>query len=561
MAKGAGAERRSVLVVEDNDINREILCALLEGDFDVYEAENGEVGLGLLAEHYRELSMVVLDIHMPVVDGLEFLRVRAADERYAPIPVVVATASGSVGDELECLKLGANDFVVKPYNFDIMMNRIANLIQLRESASIVNQLMTDELTGLSSKAFFYRHVEDALRASPEMRFDIACTDIEGFKALNDRYGNASCDAMLRGLADAIVAGLPDMLEGGRIGGDVFAFLVPHGPRDWRDVLASAVSSMPPPALNVKLGVVEDVDHSLPVPISCDRALTALETVKGPLGVGVGFYDDELRRRQQVAHVIVDSAEAALENREFRVFFQPKHDVRTGRVGGAEALVRWVHPELGLVSPGEFIALFERNGFIAKLDMHIWEEACRQVRRMADLGLPAVPVSVNASRLDFDMPDLARRLAGLADRYGVDRGLLHVELTESIYGDSPEAVARALAELRAAGFKVELDDFGAGYSSLATLNTLPLDVMKLDMSLVRHAVRLDDWRIVRASLQLAQLLGLESVVEGVETAEEAEAVKGLGCDMIQGFYYSRPLSREDFEDYLLRGAGARGARGA
>ena len=159
--------------------------------------------------------------------------------------------------------------------------------------------------------------------------------------------------------------------------------------------------------------------------------------------------------------------------------------------------------------------------------------------------------MNASRLDFDVPDLPEQIAALADRYDVDHRLLHVELTETAYSDNPTAVVDTLHKLKEQGFSTELDDFGAGYSSLVSLNTLPLDVMKLDMSMVRQATQLGDFRIVESTIKLAQILGLKTVVEGVETAEEAQKVKDMGCDLIQGYYYSKPLSREDFEAYLAR----------
>jgi len=270
-----------------------------------------------------------------------------------------------------------------------------------------------------------------------------------------------------------------------------------------------------------------------------------------VGVNVGWYDDELRQRQIVKQVIVDTMESALHNEEFVVWYQPKHDVRSNTTGGAEALARWFHPKLGFVSPGVFIPIFEENGFITQLDMYIWETACKQIKRCHDLGLPAVPISINASRLDFDIPDLADRIETLADKYDVDHALLHVEITETAYSDSPEKVERILRDLRSRGFRIELDDFGAGYSSLASLNTLPLDVMKLDMSLVRQATKLQDFRIVNSAIELARIMGLGTVVEGVEEVEEVEKLIELGCDLIQGYYYSKPLKPEEFEEYLAR----------
>jgi PleD family two-component response regulator len=179
--------KRTILVVEDNELNREMLCAFLSDDFNIIKAENGQVGLELLEQNYEELSLVLLDVYMPVCDGFEFLRRKGTDERFAAVPVIVTTASDAVEDEIKCLKLGANDFVLKPYNVEIIMNRINNTIRLRESASIVNQLTWDDVTDLYTREFFYRRVESVFRAFPDKDFDMVCCDVEKYKSLGIPY--------------------------------------------------------------------------------------------------------------------------------------------------------------------------------------------------------------------------------------------------------------------------------------------------------------------------------------------------------------------------------------
>ncbi len=546
------AHKRLVMVVEDNDINRGMLRVLLEQEYDTIEAEDGLVGLDKLAQHYKDLSLVLLDVYMPNCDGFEFLRRMRADDRYDTVPVIVTTASGLVDDEIECLKLGANDFVLKPYNPEIIMNRVGNMIRLRESASIVNELTWDDVTGLYNKEFFYRAVEDMFADSPDAEYDLICNDIENFAALTDRYGEARCDVLLHELAARLDAMLPGRVVGGRIGEDTFAFLVEHQDPGWEGVLEPITEEgLPFPNVNVKFGVVERIDHELAAPKACNRAISAIETVKGHHGVKVALFDDDLHQRQLLEQTINETMEAALDDLQFSVYYQPKHDVHTGRIGGAEALARWFHPEIGFISPGLFIPIFERNGFITKLDLFVWEEACKELNRCRELGLPVVPISVNASRLDFDLPDLPARIAALADKHHIEHELLHIELTETAYSDNPDAVIATLQQLKELGFSTELDDFGAGYSSLVSLNTLPLDVMKLDMSMIRKATELDDFRIVESTIKLAQVLGLKTVIEGVEAQVEAEKCAQMGCDLIQGYYYSKPLSREDFEAYLRK----------
>lgn len=550
---GMGAHRK-VLVVEDSEFNRELLRTLLGDKFTIIEAENGLEGLSMLEKHYSDLSLVLLDVYMPECDGFEFLRRKRQDERFQSVPVIVTTASGAIEDEIRCLQLGAHDFVVKPYNFDIMMNRVKNMIHLRETASIVNRLTWDEATGLYSKEFFYRAVEETLEAFPARKYDVICSDIDNFKILNDRYGEKKCDLLLRDLAKGLSERLNGLVAGGRISGSSFAFLVEHKPQAWGEILNGMGDEIEYVNFNVKYGVVELVDHAMLPQQLCSRAISAIDTTRNHVGSEVAIFDDELHQRQLVEQIIRDSMEAALTEHQFSVFYQPKQDVHQNTVGGAEALVRWTHPTLGFVSPGTFIPIFERSGFITRLDYYVWEEACKEVVRCRDLGLPLIPISVNVSRIDFDETTLPKHIAELADKHGIDRSMLHVELTETAYSDNPERVTKMLGELRSLGFSVELDDFGSGYSSLASLNTLPLDVMKLDMSMVRMASELGDFRVVEASINLAKTLGLKTVVEGVETAEEASMVTAIGCDYIQGYYYSRPLSRPDFEEYLAK-AGA------
>ena len=542
--------KRTVLVVEDNDMNREILCELLADDYEVLEAENGNVGLDQLSAHSGEIALVMLDVYMPECDGFEFLERKRQDPRFDTIPVIMMTASNTVDDEIRCLELGASDFITKPYNVEVMKNRMKSMIRLRESSTMLGRLESDGLTGLYSKEFFYHSVEEVLRANPDERYDIVCSDVENFRALNDRYGTEQCDSFLRAIADDLTERIPGLLFGGRIGADVFAFLLRHREDSWTGVLTPEGDETRYGKFVVKYGIFADFDHTLPAPAICDRATLALGKIKKKFGVRVAFYDDEMRDLQLRERQIEENMESALAERQFVVYYQPKHDLHTDRTGGAEALVRWISPELGFVSPGQFIPLFERNGFITNLDFFIWEEVCKELRRCLDAGLPAVPVSINASRMDFEVPNLAGEIAALADRYGIDHALLHVELTESMYSDNPGQIERTLEELHNNGFHIELDDFGSGYSSLTSLNTLTLDVMKVDMSLIRQASATGDFSILRFCSLLADNLRLKTVVEGVETAEQVAALKVLGCDYIQGYFFSKPLPAKEFEEYLL-----------
>ena len=556
--KEIAQRNRTVLVVEDNDMNREILCELLADDYNVLEAENGLVGLEQLDKHSGEVALVMLDVYMPECDGFEFLERKRQDPRFDSVPVIMMTASNAVDDEIRCLELGASDFITKPYNVEVMKNRMKSMIRLRESSTMLGRLVSDSLTGLYSKVFFYHTAEEVLRANPDEKYDVVCSDVENFRALNDRYGTAQCDSFLRAIAEDLTERIPGLLFGGRIGADVFAFLLRHREDSWSGILTPEGDETRYGRFVVKYGIFADVDHALPAAALCDRATLAIKKIKKKFGARVAFFDDEMRNLQLRERQIEENMERALEERQFVVYYQPKHNLHTDRTGGAEALVRWIHPEMGFVSPGQFIPLFERNGFITNLDFFIWEEVCKEIRRLLDEGLPAVPVSINASRMDFEVPNLAGEIAALADRYGVDHSLLHVELTESMYTDNPGQIERTLRELHDNGFHIELDDFGSGYSSLTSLNTLTLDVMKVDMSLIRQASATGDYSILRFCSLLADNLRLKTVVEGVETAEQVAALKVLGCDYIQGYYFSKPLPAKEFEEYLVAHTGQESA---
>lgn len=544
--------RRTVLVVEDNEMNRAILCELLADDYNVLEAENGLAGLEQMKRHSGEISLVMLDVYMPECDGFTFLERKRQDPHFDTIPVIMMTASNTVDDEIRCLKLGASDFITKPYNAEVMKNRMKGLIRLRESSAMLGRLETDSLTGLYSKEYFYHALEEQLAAHPDERYDLVCSDVDNFRVMNDHYGTEQCDRFLRATADSLSENLPGLQFGGRIGADVFAFLVGHREESWDDTLAPESEGKGPGFGHfvVKFGVYADVDHTLSAASICDRATLPIAKVKQRFGTTIAYYDDEMRRQQLRDHQIEQTMESALAERQFVVYYQPKHNLHTDSTGGAEALVRWISPEMGFISPGQFIPLFERNGFITNLDFYIWEEVCRELRRCIDEKLPVVPISVNASRLDFEVPDLASDIAALADKYGIDHSLLHIELTESMYSDNPARIASTLAALHENGFYVELDDFGSGYSSLTSLNTLTLDVMKIDMSLIRQAASTNDYSILRFATLLADGMRLKTVVEGVETADQVAALKVLGCDYIQGYYFSKPLPAKEFEEYLL-----------
>lgn len=543
-------EKKTILIVEDNVMNREILNNLLSDDFSILLASNGLEGLSMMEENYDRISIILLDIYMPECNGFEFLEKKREKSLFQSIPVIVMTASNTIEDEIRCLKLGASDFLSKPYNTEVMKNRIRSIIHLRETSQVLDRLEKDTLTGLNSKEFFFHQAENFLTKFPDLDYDLICSDIENFRQVNVRYGSSKADSYLQFLAMHLNKVLPDIILAGRVGADIFAFLVKHQKNGLSDEGLKNLTNPDIPHPIVKFGLVPKVDHNLPVATLINYARTALKEIKGHFNTVIGVYNDEFHKKQQSIHMIEEGMLAGLQNREFQVYYQPKHSLADDSIIGAEALVRWVHPQMGFVSPNTFISLFEHNGFITQLDMYVCEEVCREIRHCLDIGFAIVPISINISRMDFDVPNLAENIIGIIDKYKIDRSLIHIELTESICSDNPDQIFKTCKQLHDSGLTIELDDFGSGYSSLSSLALMNIDVMKLDVSLIRLASKSKNYSLIRFAIMLAESMKLKTVAEGVETLEQATALRVLGCDYVQGFYYSKPMSQSDFEPYLL-----------
>ena len=547
----------TILVVDDNFVNRQILCAILDAEYETLEAENGSQALALLREPGRRIALILLDIGMPVMDGYTFMAAVRPDPRLSGIPIIVTTSNDSEEDELRCLAAGASDFVTKPYKPEIVKHRIASILRLRESASLLNLLEYDQLTGLYSKEFFYQYVSQQLECQPDTAFDMLCCDISKFKLVNERYGIEKGDELLAFIGHRLKASTGGRCLCGRIGSDEFAVLAPHAPsleekindNAFDDWLNKIFSGAPIPNIQLKFGIYTRVDRGIPVSGMCDRALLALNRIKDQYNRKLSLYDDTLRLTLLREQRILDNMERGLTEKQFQIYLQPKYDVQNGGVAGAESLVRWIHPAFGFMSPGEFIPLFERNGFITLLDRYMVEGTCQILRNWQENGHPMIPISVNISRVCFDIPDLPARIRSITDSYAIPRELLHLEVTESAYMDNPDQIISMVTEMRQMGFKIEMDDFGAGYSSLNMLNKLPIDLLKLDMSFLRQADTADHKSILAFIVSLAKWLNLETIAEGVETESQMEQLKSMGCRYIQGFYYAKPMPLPEFEAYL------------
>ncbi len=545
-------ERRKILVVEDERINRMILGNILREAYDVVFAETGAQALEILNDQFRTLSLVLLDLNLPDMYGVEILRRIKADAVTAVLPFIVMTADQEA--EVQCLNLGATDFIAKPYpKPEVVLARILRTIELFEGRDILRWTERDQLTGLYNPDFFFRYAAQFDDRHPDIPADALVLDVNRFHMLNERYGKAFGDKVLKRIAEMLLRALHG--AGGivsRTGADTFLAYCPHR-SDYEELLRLICDGIDEDYhARVRMGVYPNADRTIDMERRFARAKQAADKVKTSFSGAVGVYDAALYEKESFNEQLLEDFAAAIRREEFTVYYQPKFDIRPEkpRLCSAEALVRWKHPRLGMVSPGVFIPLFEENGLIRDLDSYIWGKAARQIRRWKEQFGWTIPVSVNVSRIDLSDPLLPRLLEKVVDEAGIAHVDFLLEITESSYTEDAEQIIRVARALRESGFRIEMDDFGTGYSSLNMITTLPIDTLKLDMEFVRTAFRdRKDMRLIEAVVSLARSLGLTTVAEGVETEEQLQALKALGCDIVQGYYFSKPLPAEEFEAFV------------
>lgn len=543
--------RKRILVVEDNDLNRAILCEILSASYNTIEADNGKEALELLRTTTQKVDLILLDLMMPIMNGYEFLDELKNDKELSLIPVIVTTQNESEDDEIAALSHGATDFVPKPYRPQVILHRIKSLITFKENSAIVSQVKYDKLTGLYSKDFFYRKANELISENPNKKYSIICTNIENFKLYNDIFGLKKGDELLRNIADNIRKHAPKNTICGRYEADRF-LLIREREQEKHDRELFFNTQIPLIDNNVilKWGIYEINDKSISIEQSCDRALLAVDSIKGQYNIHFALYDDVMREKMIREKAITDVMEKAIEENQFIVYLQPKYDLNNDTMAGAEALVRWIHPTWGFMSPAEFIPLFEKNGFITSLDLYVWERALQYLQEFKLKGYPMLPISVNVSRADIYQTDIVKKLLDLTKKYDIEPKYLHLEITETAYAEDPGKIIETVEILKAHGFILEMDDFGSGYSSLNMLNDMKLDILKLDTKFIQSEMSKPISRsILRFIINLAHWMGLTVVAEGVETADQVQRLRNISCDYVQGYFFSRPIPKADFEELL------------
>lgn len=547
------------MVVEDNELNRDILCDLLSDTYNVLQAENGKEALEILKEQEAPVSAIMLDLQMPIKNGYDFLDALKENVELSKIPVIVMTASNDTETEIKCLELGASDFVGKPFHPDVTKARLMNAIKIRESVETLSVVEYDDLTGLYTASAFINRVDKILKHSKNSRYDIIAADVVGFSSLNEKFGKRLSDKLLKFIANSIKTIKIEQGMSCRYGIDKFVAIVEvkDDKKSGEDLLnvfrRHFANKTPIKEAQVKYAVYENVDTKLSAATLCNRAFITLDSIKHVYGVDVKKYTVEQQKQIDLLSMIENDMEKALSKNEYQVFYQPKINIEGEKdtVGGAEALVRWIHPTCGFMNPGIFIPLFEKNGFITQLDFYVLNKVCADIKEWKAKGVAVYPISINFSRIDFSMPDLAERVIRTVDSYGVPRELIHIEITESAFSTKDDMLKTTIHKLHEGGFVFELDDFGSGYSTLAALQNSDIDIVKLDMSLIKEDSLQSGRSVLNFAHTLVQMMNMKIVQEGVETKEQLERVRALGCNYVQGYYFAKPFKKEEYTCFVMQ----------
>jgi len=568
-----------ILIVDNDTRYAERMTHILGSGYSFHIRSKKEDYISVVREREDFLKVIIIDIGDSRDNDYQDLKMLKGTGAINKIPVIGMSAEEDDFDLENAFGLGVYDFTYKYCAGSIIRNRVAHFIsfysnhitKVREERARNSQRdcgcesETDMLTGCLNYEFFAKKFTEITSGNPDRSYGIVFYDIENMTYINSIYGYKVGDEVLRIAGNKSL----EMAEGNgcvaRVSADRFVTLydidtVQAQARKPIEQIEAAINQyMRESKLNhmvrVRAGAYrikpEDLAKKTLAQI-VDYALTAHKETKKNRTCQVCLYDDTFIERQKRVNLLIDSLDAALESGEIVPWFQPQIDCRNGNVIGAEVLCRWFSKSLGFVSPGEFIPVFEESGQISKVDMYIWEEACRQIHKWKQESKQVVPLSINVSRKEMAEGNLETVLPGLLKKYDLTPELLRIEITESAYMDEPQQLISTVNNLKDQGFTVEMDDFGSGYSSLNMLKDVPVDVLKLDMRFLAgmtNNISGNGGSIISAIIRMAKGMNLSVIAEGVETREQCIGLRNMGCSIIQGYYYAKPMGIADFEEYL------------
>jgi diguanylate cyclase (GGDEF)-like protein len=559
------------IVADDEDLGRLLLSEAL-GQYGLEVSAHADGAAALAAALTANLAIVLLDVDMPGLDGYAVCRRLRAEPRFANVPIVMVTGHEDATAIDLAFAAGATDFISKPVNWALLPRRLGYILRNAAAAERVEHLAYyDPLTGLPNRQRCIETAEHLFRAAAAGAEEVAILylDLNSFKRINDTFGHAVGDAVLRVVAERLrltleqFAGPHQHASVARFGGDEFVILLRQGQaRALAQQVAHACCAAFKAPIDYEglefysapsIGLAVYPEDGSDVHTVLKHADTAMYQVKSGAVTAVAAYAPAMSSRLRDWLDLEARLRRALQEDLLSLQYQPKFRVSDNLISGVEALLRWCDPDHGEISPNRFIEIAEDSGLIIDMGAWVTRKACRQVRSWLDRGV-ALPIAINVSGKELLHGDPARVIQSEAEAAGIPASMIEVEITESLLIKDSAAVRSALERLRQLGCRIALDDFGTGYSSLAYITRFPPDRIKIDKAFVTSVDRTPaDAAIASAILSLGRSLGVTVTAEGIERSGQLEWLRAHGCDEVQGFLLSRPLSVRDLEQRYLEPA--------
>ena len=568
---------KKILVIEDEEFVRENILELLDAEgFDVFGAQNGHIGVDLAKAKMPDL--ILCDVMMPGLDGYGVLTTIRQDPLMAAIPFIFLTAKAAKADFRQGMELGADDYITKPFTRAELLGAIGTRlkkqaaveelyhIELQQAKAQLDYLIhNDSLTNLPNRLSLrerFKQVQPT-DSNNEQLVTVLCLGIDRFNQINDNLGHAVGDLLIKSVAERLSACVGNQNTVARLNADQFAIIlatVEHK-KEAGNVAQTLLDNLSQTFrlagqeifITASLGIAVYPRDGAEVEQLLNHANIAMAKAKEQGGDQYEYYTPAYNIGSADRLVLQSSLRYALERQELVVYYQPQVNLQTGEIVGAEALVRWQHPERGLVSPDKFIPIAEETGLIVPIGQWVLHTACQQVKLWQTEGFPSLRVAVNLSSRQFSQIDLRHQLVQILIATGLDPKYIELELTESMLVQNTEVAIRRLNALKALGVTIAIDDFGTGYSSLSYLQQFPFDILKIDRCFIRNITEnANNAAITKAIIEMAKSLNLKLIAEGVETEAELSFVCQHQCDGMQGYLFSRPIPAPEFHQLLMAG---------
>ncbi|HEY9636488.1 MAG TPA: EAL domain-containing protein [Coleofasciculaceae cyanobacterium] len=565
---------KKILVIEDEDFVRENIVELLDAEgFEVISAENGHDGVDLAKAMVPDL--ILCDVMMPILDGYGVLTALRQESSTAAVPFIFLTAKAAKADFRQGMELGADDYLTKPFTRAELLGAIAS--RLKNQAAVQQRYHTelqqakqqleylihnDNLTNLPNRLSLrerFKQVQPT-DTSNEQLITFLSVGLDRFNRINDNLGHAVGDLLIKAVAERLTACVGSEDTVARLSADQFALIlgkIQHK-KEACDIAQTILDRLSQTFvvsgqeifITASIGIAFYPRDGKEIEQLLNHANTALAKAKQQGGDQYEFYTAAFNIGSSDRLALQSNLRHALERKELQLYYQPQVDLKTGQIVGAEALVRWQHPERGLVSPDKFIPIAEETGLIIPIGEWVLQTACKQTKVWQDAGFSSFRVAVNLSSRQFSQIDLRKQLVQILMETGLDPKYIELELTESMLVQNTEVAIRRLNALKSLGVKIAIDDFGTGYSSLSYLQQFPFDILKIDRCFIRNVTEnTNNAAITKAIIEMAKSLNLKLIAEGVETEAELSFVYNNQCDGMQGYLFSRPVPTHEFEQLL------------